>query len=99
MIIFMDIRILFSPHVSKVIRHYCKWKILCFQTYILLHKHWFALVLRPLWDGGPHDVYHHIPAGCRYGPRRLEAQDLGLQLVLCVRHFTCTEKKCVIQAG
>uniref|UniRef100_A0A3B4VM69 Germ cell-specific gene 1-like protein n=1 Tax=Seriola dumerili TaxID=41447 RepID=A0A3B4VM69_SERDU len=38
----------------------------------------------PLWDGGPHDVYHHIPAGCRYGTRRLEAQDLGLQLVLCL---------------
>lgn len=47
-------------------------------------KHWFALP-RPLWDGRPHDVYHHIPAGCRYGSGGLEAQDVGLQLVLCVR--------------
>lgn len=54
-----------------------------------------ALVLRPLWDGGPHDVHHHFPAGCRHGPRRLEAQDLGLQLVLRVRRFI----NCVITAG
>uniref|UniRef100_A0A3Q2YQ63 Germ cell-specific gene 1-like protein n=1 Tax=Hippocampus comes TaxID=109280 RepID=A0A3Q2YQ63_HIPCM len=51
---------------------------------ILCCRH-FLSGFRPLWDGGPHDVHHHFPTGCGHGSGRLEAQDLGLQLVLCVR--------------
>lgn len=48
----------------------------------------FVVFLRPLWDGGPHDVHHHIPSGSLHGASRLEAKDLGLQLVLCVSSFS-----------
>lgn len=52
----------------------------------------FFAFLRPLRDGGPHDVYHSVSSGRLFGSGGLEAQVLGLQLVLRVR--TCDRRVC-----
>lgn len=59
-----------------------EWAVTCWLGVFLSF-----FVLRPLWDGGPHDVYYHIPAGCCHRARRLETQNMGLQLVLFVSNF------------